>query len=163
MVAAIFRQQKRRNPGSGRSIRFGLLIAVILTINLGWKTTEDLKLGFVGDILPDRGVKSVIQKKGLSGLFQNTPMIFQDVDLVCANLEAAITMEKTPLQKTFRFNSPLNLGEHLAKNKIKIVSVANNHSIDYGKTGLKDTVTNLRKYQVRPLVTVTTPKMLWNP
>lgn len=102
----------------------------------------------MGDILPDRGVKNVIQKLGLSGLFQNVPMIFQDMDLVCANLEAAITLEKTTLVKTFRFNSPPNLGEYLANNKIKIVGLANNHSIDYGRTGLKDTVVNLNKYQV---------------
>lgn len=116
-------------------------------MNLGWDNSE-INIGFVGDILPDRGVKSVIQKIGLSGLFQNAPAIFKDTDLVCANLEAAITINKTPLHKTFRFNSPLNLGDYLAKNKIKIVGLANNHSIDYGKNGLKDTIENLNKYQV---------------
>lgn len=102
----------------------------------------------MGDILPDRGVKSVIQKIGLAGLFKNGPELFKDTNLVCANLEAAVTRGNQPLMKTFRFNSPLNIGEYLAKNQIKLVTLANNHSIDYGKAGLRDTVANLTRYQV---------------
>lgn len=92
----------------------------------------------------------MIQRIGLPGLFQNAPAIFRDTDLICANLEAAVTSEKTSLNKTFRFNSPLNIGEILAKNKISLVSIANNHSVDYGKTGLRDTVANLTKTGVTP-------------
>lgn len=102
----------------------------------------------MGDILPDRGVKSVIQKIGLDGIFQNTPELFKDADLICANLEAAVTQGNRPLIKTFRFNSPLDIGEHLALHKIKIVNLANNHSIDYGKAGLTDTIANLKRYHV---------------
>ena len=130
-----------RAPGA---IDHGAVVVVLLGHH--GAIAGDLVVGL--DILPDRGVKSVIQKIGLAGLFQNAAALFQDTDLVCANLEAAITTSDTPLVKTFRFNSPLNLGEYLIKNKVKVVTIANNHSIDYGKAGLKDTVANLAKYQV---------------
>jgi poly-gamma-glutamate capsule biosynthesis protein CapA/YwtB (metallophosphatase superfamily) len=79
---------------------------------------------------------------------QNLPAIFGDTDFVCANLEAAITSGRDQLVKTFRFNSPLNLGDYLHKYKIDAVNLANNHSIDYGKSGLKDTIANLTKSQI---------------
>ena len=107
-------------------------------------------LGFVGDILPDRGVRPVIRRKGLPGLFRNLPAIFGDCDLVCANLEAALTDATQTLVKTFRFNSPLNLGQYLEQNKIRVVNLANNHSVDFGKAGLRDTVDHLTEYGVMP-------------
>ena len=104
----------------------------------------------MGDILPDRGVKAVIRKYGVEYLFQNAPAIFGQTDLICANLEAAITARREKLVKTFRFNSPLNIGEFLGKNQIRAVNLANNHAIDYGAAGLKDTVENLQRYGITP-------------
>jgi poly-gamma-glutamate capsule biosynthesis protein CapA/YwtB (metallophosphatase superfamily) len=148
MVAKIPGRQKKRNSGPGRSLRFGLLIVALFSTGIGWADAPEFKIGFVGDILPDRGVKSVIQRNGLAGLFKNTSELFKDTDLVCANLEAAVTQGNQPLMKTFHFNSPLNIGEYLAQNKITLVTLANNHSIDFGKAGLSDTVSNLKRYQV---------------
>ena len=116
----------------------------------GTPTTGEntLAIGFVGDLLLDRGVRAVAQEKGIDAIFQNTGAIFAGVELVCANLEGAVADGEKPLSKTFRFNGPSNSGEILKKHNITLVNLANNHSIDFGRDGLRQTVENLRKYGV---------------
>ena len=93
------------------------------------------------------GVKSSAQEKGIDAIFQNTGAIFAGVELVCANLEGAVADGEKPLSKTTFALPDRPIAERYSKkHNITLVNLANNHSIDFGRDGLPQTVENLRKY-----------------
>lgn len=71
-------------------------------------------------------------------------------DLALLNLETAITTRGRAQTKTYVFRSPPAFAASLAAAGVDIVSLANNHSLDYGTQGLSDTVEHLRNAGVAP-------------
>jgi poly-gamma-glutamate synthesis protein (capsule biosynthesis protein) len=68
-------------------------------------------------------------------------------DLVLANLETPITTRGLPLKK-FTFRSAPPAAAALRKAGVTLVSLANNHTLDYGRRGLVDTLKALPKYGI---------------
>ena len=64
-------------------------------------------------------------------------------DLVIANLETAFTLHQTAAQKRFTFKADASHVDTLTRAGIKIVNLANNHSLDFGVLGLLDTLQTL--------------------
>jgi poly-gamma-glutamate capsule biosynthesis protein CapA/YwtB (metallophosphatase superfamily) len=65
-------------------------------------------------------------------------------DLAMVNLESAITERGTPENKTYHFRAPKKALTELQDAGIDVVSMANNHAVDYGKVGLDDSVEAVR-------------------
>ncbi|MEV0274333.1 CapA family protein [Hamadaea sp. NPDC050747] len=63
-----------------------------------------------------------------------------DADLAMVNLETAVTTRGTAERKTFLFRSPPGAFAALKSAGIDVVTVANNHALDYGRVGLADTL-----------------------
>jgi poly-gamma-glutamate capsule biosynthesis protein CapA/YwtB (metallophosphatase superfamily) len=61
-------------------------------------------------------------------------------DLAVVNLETAITDGGTPAPKEYTFRAPAKALKVLKKNGVDVVTVANNHGMDYGQEGLQDTL-----------------------
>ncbi|WP_460933157.1 CapA family protein [Phycicoccus ginsengisoli] len=61
-------------------------------------------------------------------------------DLAVANLETAITERGTRIGKEFHFRAPASALETVRGAGIDVVSMANNHGVDYGPVGLQDTL-----------------------
>ena len=61
-------------------------------------------------------------------------------DLAMVNLETAITERGTKIGKEFHFRAPASALETIKSAGIDAVSMANNHGVDYGPVGLKDTL-----------------------
>ena len=61
-------------------------------------------------------------------------------DLAVANLETAITERGTKIGKEFHFRAPASALETVRGAGIDAVSMANNHGVDYGPVGLRDTL-----------------------
>ncbi len=68
-----------------------------------------------------------------------------DGDLNFANLETVVTASNTlpPEAKTFVFRSHPDGVRHLADIGFNLLSTANNHAVDYGTAGMRDTLRNL--------------------
>lgn len=60
-------------------------------------------------------------------------------DFTMVNLECALTDYNVPADKLFRFRGDPEYTEILTLGGVECVSIANNHSGDYGETGLSDT------------------------
>lgn len=107
-------------------------------------TTADpppLTLAFAGDVhfsgrleplLADAADPSLV----LSAL---APQLSQ-ADVTVVNLEAAITGRGVPEPKQFHFRVPVTALDALAGAGVDVVSMANNHGVDYGRQGLDDTL-----------------------
>jgi poly-gamma-glutamate synthesis protein (capsule biosynthesis protein) len=66
-------------------------------------------------------------------------------DIAMVNLETAVTTRGRPAPKTYHFRtSPVAL-EALAAAGVDVVTMANNHAVDYGRTGLADTLAAQRR------------------
>lgn len=71
--------------------------------------------------------------------------LFGSDDFTFVNLECALTDGGTPADKLYRFHGLPAYGQILTEGSVEGVSLANNHSLDYGSRGLADTRQVLRE------------------
>lgn len=71
--------------------------------------------------------------------FSGVREVFSQDDFTFVNLECALTDHDVPAEKTYRFRGLPEYGEILTEGSVEAVSLANNHSQDYGSAGLKET------------------------
>lgn len=80
--------------------------------------------------------------------------LFAGDDFTFVNLECALTDADTPADKTYRFRGLPAYGQILTEGSVEGVTLANNHSLDYGTEGLADTPGRcLRNWELPPAVT----------
>ncbi len=101
---------------------------------------EPAHLLMVGDIMVGRTVETLIKQKGIGYPLEQVQSWFTEFDKVIANLEGPINQShaQTPHGST-RFSFAANTTDILKEGHVGIVSLANNHLLDYGVQGLIDT------------------------
>jgi poly-gamma-glutamate synthesis protein (capsule biosynthesis protein) len=104
---------------------------------------------FGGDVMLARGVESVINKAGDGDYtfpWLNVADYLKGADITFVNLESIISdqgsIDWTKLVGPW-FRADPEAVEGLQYAGVDVVSVANNHCFDYGKTGLQDSLANL--------------------
>ncbi len=88
--------------------------------------------------------------EGNAGAMRAFAPILHGADLALANLEGAITEREASLKpfipgKSYPFRFPAGAAAQLAGVGFDVVSVANNHSNDYGPDGISDTMVHLAR------------------
>lgn len=96
-----------------------------------------INVAFVGDVHFEEEVEPYLDNTG--GLAPVARML-SGADLAIANLETAITTRGTPEPKKYHFRTPATALEALRRAGVDVVSMANNHAVDYGADGLADTL-----------------------
>ncbi len=106
-------------------------------------------LAFAGDIHFEDEIRSRLDRpqRALSTIDD----ALSTADVTIANLESAITRRGTPAPKLYHFRAPPKVLRAMAAGGIDVVTMANNHAVDYGAVGLRDT---LRAAQRSPLPVV---------
>ncbi len=103
-------------------------------------TTSEVSLIAVGDISYSRGIASTIKKQGdWNYPLQKVKKYLQSGDLVFANLETAITSGREVLNGEMVFRSDPQTALVLAEAGFSVLSLANNHTPNWGEEGLLDT------------------------
>ncbi len=103
-----------------------------------------LRLNFVGDIMIARRYEDaggILETSGVSGIFEPTlDVLGNAADLSIANLECVMTLDgiEHPT-KSVTYKGRPEYVPGLAEAGIDLVSLANNHTLDYGLTGLQTT------------------------
>ena len=107
-------------------------------------TAPSVLLAAVGDVMLARTVPGVIATGNPAWAWQKITPLLRTADLRFCNLECAVARSGTPLMKrySFRADPARKQGAVLRAGHIDIVSLANNHSYDYGRDGLCETVDN---------------------
>lgn len=97
---------------------------------------------FCGDILIDGSVKNVVEREGLDIIFRpeyRGP--FRNADIAMADLEMPVSTRGAPmLDKEYNFRGDPSSLDLLEDMGIDIVTVANNHTMDYGREAFTDTL-----------------------
>jgi poly-gamma-glutamate capsule biosynthesis protein CapA/YwtB (metallophosphatase superfamily) len=105
-------------------------------------TGESITISAVGDISLARQVVDWMQAEGAAYPFALVaPYI--DSDIGFGNLEGAFTDRGEPWPKGYTFRTPPQFAPALIAGHIGVVTLANNHIMDYGAIGLTDTVAAL--------------------
>ena len=105
-----------------------------------------------GDILLDRGVRQVVEQKGIDQLFSaEIDSVFRTSDAVVGNLECPATKIHAPVFKQYIFRAEPEWLNDLKRHGVTHLNLANNHSIDQGRKGLIDTKAQVLKAGMTPI------------
>lgn len=111
-----------------------------------------MKLGFLGDVMLGRLVNETLRTRSPATVWGDTLPLLKSLDSVVCNLECAMSDRGEPWSsppKEFYFRSDTrNIGA-LSAAGFRAVSIANNHTIDYGYNALSDTLHVLDKAGIR--------------
>ena len=121
-------------------------------------TPQALTLLFVGDIMLDRGVEWKVNQNPPAGgggdwrwPFLKIADTFQKADLVFGNLESQISDKGTDVGSIYSFRANPQSLEGLTYAGFDVVSVANNHSLDYTKEAFEDSSARLKEAGIMPV------------
>ena len=92
-------------------------------------------LAFGGDVHVERGAGDAV-RAGLPTVRE----ALSRADVAMLNLETAVTERGTPAPKEFVFRAPASTLTDLQRAGVDVATVANNHGLDYGLDGLRDTL-----------------------
>lgn len=97
-------------------------------------TGSAITLRFGGDIHFENQVRR--QQHGMATLSG----LFGAADLSMINLETALTNRGSAQNKEYRFRASASVLKTLQRRGIDVVTMANNHALDFGRVGLADTL-----------------------
>jgi poly-gamma-glutamate capsule biosynthesis protein CapA/YwtB (metallophosphatase superfamily) len=98
-----------------------------------------------------KGKENIILRRGYDYPFLRLRPLLDSADLVIANLETPLTdVLSSPYEgnKTLHRDHPEKAAAGLQRQGIKVVSLANNHALDYGWPGLEQTMRVLRTHGI---------------
>jgi len=122
-------------PKSSKDIKWEQRVDKLLKVSKG-----DIILTAVGDMIYNEEISHFTEP-----YYKNLYRILQDARLAYGNLEMSLN-EKPELQRsTYQFRRGRDFAWEIAKIGINMVSLANNHALDYGTEGLKDCLRILRQ------------------
>jgi hypothetical protein len=117
---------------------------------------DGLEIVFVGDTsfgenyqsdLERRTGRNVLKERGYDACLAAFRSFLQSADLVVANLETPLTdLEKSPFEgrkKFIHWSDPEQAPAALKRHNVCAVALANNHAMDFGPSGLEQTLTAL--------------------
>lgn len=101
---------------------------------------------FLGDIMLDRQIRMVADARGYDFLIRSTKPLWMNADMVVANLEGPITEASSTSvgsipgsASNYSFTFATDSAPFLYRSGIQFVSLANNHSLNQGFDGLRQT------------------------
>jgi poly-gamma-glutamate synthesis protein (capsule biosynthesis protein) len=104
----------------------------------------------VGDVMMAHGMKSFLKKKGPVYPFEKVLPLLSNADIVFGNLENPISArgkDRFP-EKEYHFLMDPEATEGLKKAGFRVMSVANNHILDFGPQALEDTLKHLTDHGI---------------
>lgn len=132
--------------GHGARPRIPVPVHQAASTQVGADAGPSVVLAFVGDVLP----------VGLSYPINGGPL--SSADIAFCNLECPLSNRgvRTPLKyhdgrllsNEFIFRASPNTAKYLSRTGIDVVSLANNHMMDYGPTALADTISVLDNHHI---------------
>lgn len=113
-----------------------------------------IRLTFAGDVTlgseeylreKDFSLIGYAKEHGCAYFLERVRPLFEQDDLTIVNLEGVLSdsSEGENKDKTYRFRGPKDFIHILTSGSVEMVSLANNHTFDYGERGYQDTQTAL--------------------
>jgi poly-gamma-glutamate synthesis protein (capsule biosynthesis protein) len=105
---------------------------------------EPVTFAFGGDVMFEEPIRSYLSEP--ASVFAPIRGVLRKADVAMANLETPVTDRGTPTpNKEYLFRAPPSAFDALKRGGLDVVTVANNHGMDYGAQGLEDTLRTAKK------------------
>jgi hypothetical protein len=102
-------------------------------------------LAFAGDVHAEGSALTALVARP-SGMLDAIAPVFGRAHVSVVNLETAVTSRGYPAPaKEYTFRSPASIFGALQAGGVDVASLANNHGMDYGEAGLRDTLAAARR------------------
>jgi len=103
-----------------------------------------------GDVMTDRQVKSYAAQYGPDAVLAGIAPQLQAGDAAWVNLEGSLATIGSPAAgKDYTFEGPPAMAEALADAGVDVVTVANNHAVDYGRSAFMASIRTLNRAGVQ--------------
>lgn len=100
----------------------------------------DITLAFAGDVHFTERTAALLNDPATA--FGPIAAELRSADIAMVNLETAVTERGQAEPKQYHFRAPATAFEAVRAAGVDVVSIGNNHTLDYGQTGLADTLDN---------------------
>jgi poly-gamma-glutamate capsule biosynthesis protein CapA/YwtB (metallophosphatase superfamily) len=130
----------------------GLLVTVSAALLIagsaanGGVSGKPVVLAFGGDVHFEGPLERRLSDDARHALAPIAPVL-SSADVAVVNLETAVTNEGTPASKDFTFRAPATAFAALRGAGVDVASMANNHGLDYGLVGLRDSLAAAKRYR----------------
>jgi poly-gamma-glutamate capsule biosynthesis protein CapA/YwtB (metallophosphatase superfamily)/outer membrane protein assembly factor BamB len=118
-----------------------------ITAETARDSTEAI-LVFLGDVVPGRSMEAQLARYGPAYAWQGLDPLLAEADLAVANLECVLTTQGKPLGKPYVIRAHPRWGETLTEAGFDLVTLANNHALDYGPPGLEETLSTVQTLHI---------------
>ncbi len=110
---------------------------------------EEITIAAVGDLMLGGRTEPFLVEYGADYPFRDVQGVLGQADIVAGNLESPISVRGTAVEnKTFTLRAGPIAGQTLKAGGIRVVSLANNHMMDFGPLALQDTLTALAENEI---------------
>ena len=116
-----------------------------------WPQTSVIHLVAVGDVMLDRSLGFALQRDELEYPFNGVAEQLRSADITVGNVESSLGNIGQPATKSYTFRAPPQAAPSLALAGFDVVSLANNHGMDYGPETLIQGIQLLREAKVEPV------------
>ena len=120
------------------------IIFLLFAVNSTLHPETPVTIIATGDMMLGSWCQDVIIENGYNYPFTKIDSVLQNGDIVFTNLEAPFGNTGEPFPKKYNFQVNPELIKVLGSGKINIVSLANNHIMDYGAESLVQTINLLK-------------------
>ncbi len=105
---------------------------------------KPVTLAFGGDVHFESPILERLLASPSSVLAPVAPLL-EPVDIAMVNLETAVTGRGQPAPKAYTFRAPARAFAALKAGGVDVVTLANNHGLDYGLVGMRDTLSAAKR------------------
>lgn len=128
-----------KNIKSDKSIDNDVLLKNNKTKYINTSTNSEIKLLFSGDILISKKTRDAYDRRGISGILnKNYTNLIDSHDALIGNLECVLSNIGYAEHKQWTFHASPSYINILKDVKYDLLSVANNHTLDYGTDAFVD-------------------------
>ena len=135
-----------------------LAVLLFVVLNMTFNSTdstavfqdkENVSIAVTGDVMFARNMPNVLSLD--SSPFEGVSDVTSNVDLLLINFENAATTSGDALKGDVPLKCDPSYVPLAKANNNTVASIANNHALDYGITGMKDTIQNLKDAGITPI------------
>ena len=104
-----------------------------------------------GDVDLDRTTRAAIARDGVDAPWVGIAPLLRSADIAVVNLECAVSRQGRPEPKSYTFRGDPAAVAGAKHAGVDVVSLANNHTLDFGRAALLDTIAAVRAQGIRPV------------
>lgn len=110
---------------------------------------EKIRILFTGDFYGGGRINDLVRKRNFQNIFNDFMPIIRSANIAITNLEAPLTIANKPIPKTGpAIKASPETAQALSFAGFNLATLANNHILDFGESGLNDTFRELEKEEI---------------